>query len=198
LQKHHEAKGLYGVTFPYYDPLAAIYGSDIATGEGAEGLSEVAGNLEQELAVEQDNHQEEDEDRMSRETPRRSTDSASSSFKKRKTDGKGKDCVSASSNPLLDMLNEILGNLKGVATNVGKMAVAMEREAAIQEKISNEDPQQKLREKATAELRRLGFTGREQIKAASVFVKMPEQMSMLLTLDETLRREFILNMLSDT
>ncbi|RLM58501.1 hypothetical protein C2845_PM18G03850 [Panicum miliaceum] len=72
----------------------------------------------------------------------------------------------------------------------------MEREAANQEKMLNEDPQQKLREKATAELRRLGFTGSEQVKAASVFVKMPEQMSMLLTLDETLR-EFILNMLSD-
>ncbi|PUZ44229.1 hypothetical protein GQ55_8G073100 [Panicum hallii var. hallii] len=73
----------------------------------------------------------------------------------------------------------------------------MEREAAIQEKMLNEDPQQKLREKATAELRRLGFSGSEQVKAASVFVKMPEQISMLLTLDETLRREFILNMLSD-
>jgi len=63
--------------------------------------------------------------------------------------------------------------------------------------MSNEDPQQKLREKATAELCRLGFTGREQVKATSVFVKMAEQMSMVLTLDETLR-EFILNMLSGT
>ncbi|RCV12128.1 hypothetical protein SETIT_2G244300v2 [Setaria italica] len=144
---HHEAKGLYGVTFSYYDSLAAIYGSDIAIGEGAEGLSEAVVN-----------HQEEEEDRMSRETPRRSTDSASSSLKRRKTDRKGKDHVSAtSSDPVLDMLHEVQGDLK--------------------------------------EMRKLGFTGSEQVKAANVFVRIPDQMSMLLTLDETLRREFILNML---
>uniref|UniRef100_K4A140 MLLE-like domain-containing protein n=1 Tax=Setaria italica TaxID=4555 RepID=K4A140_SETIT len=163
---HHEAKGLYGVTFSYYDSLAAIYGSDIAIGEGAEGLSEA-----------------EEEDRMSRETPRRSTDSASSSLKRRKTDRKGKDHVSAtSSDPVLDMLHEVQGDLKGVATNMGKMAAMMERE-------------EKLREKAITEMRKLGFTGSEQVKAANVFVRIPDQMSMLLTLDETLRREFILNML---
>ena len=71
---------------------------------------------------------------MSRETPRRwSTDSASSSLKKQKTDEKGKDCVSASSDPLSDMLNEVQGDLKGVAKNMGKMAAAMERKTAIQE-----------------------------------------------------------------
>ncbi|RCV06748.1 hypothetical protein SETIT_1G188500v2 [Setaria italica] len=184
---HPEAKGLYGVAFPYYDSLAAVYGSDIATGEGAEGLSEAVENIEKELAVEGGNHQEE-EDRMSRETPRRSTDSASSSLKRRKTDRKGKDHVSAtSSDPILDMLHEVQGDLKGVSTNIGKMAAVMERE----------DHQQKLREKATAELRKLGFTGSEQVKAASVFVRIPDQMSMLLTLDETLRREFILNMLAN-
>ncbi|RCV21510.1 hypothetical protein SETIT_4G145100v2 [Setaria italica] len=185
---HPEAKGLYGVAFPYYDSLAAVYGSDIATGEGAEGLSEAVENIEKELAVEGGNHQEEEEDRMSRETPRRSTDSASSSLKRRKTDRKGKDHVSAtSSDPILDMLHEVQGDLKGVSTNIGKMAAVMERE----------DHQQKLREKATAELRKLGFTGSEQVKAASVFVRIPDQMSMLLTLDETLRREFILNMLAN-
>ena len=47
----------------------------------------------------------------------------------------------------------------------------------------NENPQQILREKVVAELRKLGFTGTEQIKAATVFVKSPDQMSMLLTLD---------------
>ncbi|KAF8714787.1 hypothetical protein HU200_027314 [Digitaria exilis] len=194
---HPEAKGLYGVSFPYYDTLSAIYGSDIATGEGAEGISEAVGNLGQELATEHGNHQEIDEDRMSRETPVRSTDSASSSFKKRKSNTKGKDYGSISSDPILDMLSEVQGDLKGVAKNVGKMADAMEREAAIQEKALNNDPQQTLREKAVAELRKLGFTGTEQIKVAIVFVKMPEQMSMLLTPDETLRREFILNMLNE-
>ena len=34
---------------------------------------------------------------------------------------------------MLDMLNEVQGDLKGVAMNVGKMAAAMERETAIQE-----------------------------------------------------------------
>nr|TKW39022.1 hypothetical protein SEVIR_1G151700v2 [Setaria viridis] len=173
---HPEVKGLYGVAFPYYDSLAALYGSDIATGEGAEGLSEAVGNIEKEFAVEGGNHQEEEEDRMSRETPRCSTDSASSSLNRRKTDRKGKDHVSAiSSDPILDMLHEVQGDLK--------------------EKNSKEDHQQKLREKATTELRKLGFTGSEQVKAASVFVRIPDQMSMLLTLDEILRREFILNML---
>ena len=76
-----------------------------------------------------------------------------------------------------------------------KMAEAMDREAAIQEKAMNENPQQILREKAIAELRKLGFIGTEQIKGATVFVKSPDQMSMLLTLDQSLRREFILNML---
>ncbi|KAJ1256712.1 hypothetical protein BS78_K325700 [Paspalum vaginatum] len=194
-RSHPEAKGLYGIPFPYYDTLSAIYGSDIATGEGAEGIGEAVGNLEQDLAAEHANQLEEEEERMSRETPRRSTDSASSSVKRRRTDGRGK--KNASSDPFLDMLNEVQGDLKGVANNVGKMAAAMEREAAIQEKAMDEDPQQKLREKAVAELRKLGFTGTEQIKAAAVFVKMPQQMSMLLTLDESLRREFILDMLSE-
>ncbi|KAF8765911.1 hypothetical protein HU200_008037 [Digitaria exilis] len=193
---HPEAKGVYGIAFPYYNTLAAIYGSDIATGEGAEGLTEAVGNLGQELANEHGNHEEIEEDRMYRDTPVQSTDSASSSFKKRKINRKGKDYGSVSSDPLLDMLTEVQGDLKGVAKNVGKMAEAMDREAAIQEKVINNDPQQTLREKAVAELRKLGFTGTEQIKAATVFVKMPEQMSMLLTLDETLRREFILNMLN--
>nr|TKW03918.1 hypothetical protein SEVIR_7G074900v2 [Setaria viridis] len=162
---------------------AAIYGSDIATGEGAKGLSEVVGNIEKELAVEGGNHQEEEEDRMSIEIPRRSTDSTSSSLKRRKTYKKGKDHVSATSSDLvLDMLHEVQSDLEGVATNMGKIAAVIERE--------------KLREKATAELRNLGFTGSEQVKDANVFVRILDQMSMLLTLDETLRRELILNMLS--
>ncbi|RCV11327.1 hypothetical protein SETIT_2G176600v2 [Setaria italica] len=133
------------------------------------------------------NHQEEEEDRMSRETPRRSTDSPSSSLKRRKTDRNGKDH---------EVLHEVQGDLKGVATNMRKMAAVMECEVTVQEKNSKEDHQQKLREKATVELRKIGFTGSEQVKAASVFVRIPDQMSMLLTVDETLRREFFLNMLS--
>ncbi|KAE8797160.1 hypothetical protein D1007_27713 [Hordeum vulgare] len=37
-KNHKEAKGLYGVSFPYFEQLAAIYGKDIATGENAEGF----------------------------------------------------------------------------------------------------------------------------------------------------------------
>jgi hypothetical protein len=153
--------------------------------------------MEEELAAEHGNQHDEEEDRMSRETPRRSVDLASSSCKRRKRQG-GKSKDSGTSDPFLDMLHEVQGDLKGVASNVGKMAEAMEREAAIQEKAMNENPQQILREKATVELRKLGFTGTEQIKAATVFVKSPDQMSMLLTLDQSLRREFILNMLNGT
>ncbi|KAF0918169.1 hypothetical protein E2562_023108 [Oryza meyeriana var. granulata] len=67
-------KGLYDVAFPHYDTLAAIYGRDIATGEGAEGLGEVVTNMEKEIVL-QDVEDEEDEESMSRETPRRSFDS---------------------------------------------------------------------------------------------------------------------------
>lgn len=82
-----------------------------------------------------------------------------------------------------------------MASNVGKMTATMEREAAIQEKVMNDNPQRTLREKAVGELRKLGFTRTEQIKVV-VFMKMSEQLSMLLTLKESLRREFILNMLN--
>uniref|UniRef100_A0ACD5TUB9 Uncharacterized protein n=1 Tax=Avena sativa TaxID=4498 RepID=A0ACD5TUB9_AVESA len=40
-----EAKGLYGVSFPYFEKLCAIYSKDIATGEGAEGFDEAMTNL---------------------------------------------------------------------------------------------------------------------------------------------------------
>ncbi|OEL15465.1 hypothetical protein BAE44_0023513 [Dichanthelium oligosanthes] len=46
-----DAKGLYGISFSYFDTLAAIYGKDIATGEGAEGLSEAVSNMEKEIAL---------------------------------------------------------------------------------------------------------------------------------------------------
>ncbi|KAK3152368.1 hypothetical protein QOZ80_2BG0157980 [Eleusine coracana subsp. coracana] len=194
-KNHPDAKGLYGVQFPYYSVLAAIYAKDTATGEGAEDMSDAINNMEQELAVRNDNNEEEEKDRMSRETPRRSTDSTSSSSKKRKKEWKGKETVS--NDPLLNMFNEVSGELKVVTKSVGKMAHAMEHEAAIQEKATSEDPKQKLRERAVNEVRRLEFTGAEVIQAALVFVKMPEQMGMLFALPEPLRRKYIVNMLRD-
>lgn len=89
-KSHPDAKGLYGVQFPYYDVLSAIYSKDIATGEGAEDITDATINLEQELAAGNGNVEEEEEDRTSRETPRRSIDSTSSSSKKRKKEWKGK------------------------------------------------------------------------------------------------------------
>ena len=97
---------------------------------------------------------------MSRETPRRSVDSASSSCKRRKLQG-GKSKDSGTSDPFLDKLHEVQGDLKGVASNVGKMTEAMDRETVIQEKAMNKIPQQILREEVVAELHKLGFTGIE-------------------------------------
>jgi hypothetical protein len=53
-----------------------------------------------------------------------------------------------------------------------------------------------LQEKSVVELTRLGFEGSELLKAAAVFVKVPNQMTMLFALPETLRREFIQNMIA--
>lgn len=99
--------------------------------------------------------------------------------------------------PLLDMFTEVSGDMKVVTKSVGKMAQAMQHEAAIQEKIMSEDPKQKLRERAVNEVRRLEFTGAEVIEAALVFVNMPDQLGMLFVLPEPLRREYIVNMLCD-
>jgi hypothetical protein len=92
---------------------------------------------------------------------------------------KWKGMNTSSSDPLLDVFNEVSGDLKVATMSIGKMAQAMDLEASNQEKARDEDPQQKLREKAINEVRRLEFTGSEVIKAAGVFVRMPDQMGML-------------------
>ena len=126
-----------------------VYSKDIATGEGAEDMVDAFQNLQQELAPVHGNDEEEEEDMTSRETPRRSVDSTSSSSKKHK-EWKGKE--TASSDPLLDMFNEVSGDLKVVTKSVGQMAQAMNHEVANQEKARDEDPQQKLREKTINEV----------------------------------------------
>jgi dsRNA-specific ribonuclease len=93
------------------------------------------------------------------------------------------------------MFNEVSGDLKVVTNSMGKMAHAMEHQAVIHEKAMSEDPQQKLRERVVNEVQRLEFTGDEVIVAALVFVKMPDQMGMLFALLESLKREYIVNML---
>jgi len=190
-----DAKGLYGVSFPYYDELSMVYSKDMATGEGAEDMTDAVQNLEEELVRVNANDEEDGEHMTSVETPRRSVDSTSSSSKKRKKEWKG--MKTSSSDPLLDVFNEVSGDLKVATMSIGKMAQAMDREASNQEKARDEDPQQKLREKAINEIRRLEFTGSEVIKAAGVFVRMPDQMGMLFALPEPLRREYIVDMLRD-
>ncbi|ONM35208.1 uncharacterized protein [Zea mays] len=190
-----DAKGLYGVSFPYYDELSMVYSKDMATSEGAEDMTDAVQNLEEELVRVNANDEENGEDMTSLETPRRSVDSTSSSSKKRKKEWKG--MKTSSSDPLLDVFNEVSGELKVATMSIGKMAQAMNLEASNQEKARDEDPQQKLREKAINEVRRLEFTGSEVIKAASVFVRMPDQMGMLFALSEPPRREYIVDMLRD-
>ncbi|KAG8096428.1 hypothetical protein GUJ93_ZPchr0013g37369 [Zizania palustris] len=196
-KKNHEAKGLFGIAFPYYDTLAAIYGRDIATGEGAEGVAEAVSNMEKEIALEDVRDQDDVEERACIETPRRSVDSTSSCSKKRKKDNvKLKD--SSLGDRFLDMFVDVQGELKSVCKHVGTMAESMMREAEVQDKIvSEEDTQQKLQNRAILELQKLGFTGTEVVNAALVFVKVPDQMRMLLALPDSLRREYILKMLAD-
>jgi hypothetical protein len=40
-QNNLDAKGLCGVSFPYYDELSAVYSKDMATGEGAKDMTDV-------------------------------------------------------------------------------------------------------------------------------------------------------------
>ena len=61
---------MYGVSFPYFDQLATIYGKDIAIGESVEGFGEAVGNLEKEK-------ENEEEDMISTGIARRSIDTCS-------------------------------------------------------------------------------------------------------------------------
>ncbi|XP_015616305.1 uncharacterized protein [Oryza sativa Japonica Group] len=202
-RKNNEAKGLYGVAFPHYDTLAAIYGKDIATGEGAEGLGEAVANMEKKIVQDiQDEEDEKDEERVSRETPRRTTprrsiDSTASSSKKRKKDN-NKLKNTLSSDPFMDVFANVQGDLRDVTKHVGAMVASMQREAEIQEKaMAEEDPLQKIQNEAILECQKLGLTGTEVVNAAAAFVKVPAQMSMLLALPESLRREYVLKILAD-
>jgi hypothetical protein len=61
-QNNPDAKGLYGVSFPYYDELSAVYSKDMVTSEGAEDMTDAVHNLEEELAPVNANDDEEEED----------------------------------------------------------------------------------------------------------------------------------------
>jgi len=129
---------LYGISFPHFDTLAAIYGKDIATGEGAEGLGEAVTNMEKEA---------EDNPDLERSTSdRNSVDSTSSTSKRRKRDknnSKGNE-GSMSSDLFLGMVGELRGDLKNASEHFGKMAAAMKLEAKMQEEAVQKDPMQAL------------------------------------------------------
>uniref|UniRef100_A0ACD5Y7T1 Uncharacterized protein n=1 Tax=Avena sativa TaxID=4498 RepID=A0ACD5Y7T1_AVESA len=194
-----EAKGLYGVSFPYFEKLYAIYSKDIATGEGAEGFDEAVTNLDIEIDAEERERGE--EDRMSRETPRQSVDSqshsldtSSSSKRPRKVAGHRK---AQQTDPIVIMLEDVNNQLNAVSQHVGTMAAIAEREATLHEKALHEDPNQKLKEKAISELHKLGFAGSDIVDAATIFAKAPEQMQMMMALLDILRREYVLKMLKN-
>ncbi|RLN39044.1 hypothetical protein C2845_PM01G44950 [Panicum miliaceum] len=155
IKDNPDARGLYGISFPYYETLAAIYSKDIATG-GAEGIGEAVSNMEKEIAL-GDSHNEVEEDRMSMDTPkqsldsRNSMDSTSSSSKRRKKakdNSKGNE-PSLSSDPFLDMVGGLRGDLNKASQHFGKMAEAMEWEAKVQAEATQNDPVQML-QKAVA------------------------------------------------
>ncbi len=171
----------------------------------------------------QDEEDEEDEERVSRETPRRSVDSsaprrsidsaaprriidsaaprrsidstASSSKKRKKDSNKLKHTLS--SDPFMDVFANVQGDLRDVTKHVGVMVASMQHEAEIQEKaMVEEDPLQKIQNEAILECQKLGLTGTEVVNDAAAFVKVPAQMSMLLALPESLRREYVLKILA--
>ncbi|KAI4997284.1 hypothetical protein ZWY2020_052626 [Hordeum vulgare] len=194
-KNHNEAKRLYGVSFPYFEQLAAIYGKDIATGENAEGFGEAVGNLEKEIAMEEEENEE--EDMISTGTARRSIDTCSidtTSSKRQKKEPRPKRATGPS-DPFAAMLQDVNNQLNSVTQHVGTMATTFS--AAMARETTQEDPQQKSREKAISALSRLAFTGSEIVDAATIFSKTPEHMNMMLVLREILRRDFVLKMLSD-
>ncbi|KQK14290.1 hypothetical protein BRADI_1g15201v3 [Brachypodium distachyon] len=172
-----EAKGLYGVSFPYYDTLSAIYSKDIATGEN-------------EIPIEID---EDDEgSRATGKRPMASQSGATSGYKKARRE---RAQTRVNQDPMMALCGEVHGELKSVSVHVGTMAQAAIRELEMQEKASSEDPKEKLNKMALEELKRLGFTGSEMVCSSRIFVKEPDEIHMMMAMPENLRREFVLAML---
>ncbi|KAF7099858.1 hypothetical protein CFC21_101444 [Triticum aestivum] len=192
---HSEAKGLYGVPFPYFEQLAAIYGKDIATGENTEGFGEAVGNLENEIAIEEEEHEE--EDLISTGTARRSFDTRSmdgTSSKRQRKEPRPKR-VMGPGDPFAMILQDVNSQLNNVTQYVGTMVASLS--ASTGQESVQEDPQQKSKEKAISELARLSFTGSEIVEAATIFAKALDHMNMMLALLENLRTEYVLKMLSN-
>ncbi|KAM0839193.1 hypothetical protein ACQ4PT_060478 [Festuca glaucescens] len=188
---HSDAKGLYGVPFTYYERLPAIYRKHISTREGVEGFGKAIANMEQEILMEDGDHED---NQVLKEVEKMSMASHSigaTSGKKRREKVESK----VKSDPLLTMMGEVHGGLMKVSGHVGTMATAFIRDVEMQEKAIHEDPQQKLKEQAMKELKRLGFTGSEIVRCARVFVKTQGEIHMMMVVPDNLRREYMLEML---
>jgi hypothetical protein len=80
------------------------------------------------------------------------------------------------------MVGGFHGDLKNASNHFGKMFGIMERETKLQEEAAHENPMQALQQKYIAELTRLEFTDTELVKAASVFVNVPNKITLLFAL----------------
>ncbi|KAE8777714.1 hypothetical protein D1007_49483 [Hordeum vulgare] len=122
LENHEEAKGLYGVSFPYFEQLVAIYGKDIITWENIEGFGEAVGKLEKEIAMEEKENEE--EGMIPTGTARRSIDTCSvdtTSSKRQKKEPRPKRATGPS-DPFAAMLQDVKSQLNSVTQHVGTMA----------------------------------------------------------------------------
>ncbi|KAI4994174.1 hypothetical protein ZWY2020_029222 [Hordeum vulgare] len=194
-KNHKDAKGLYGVSFPYFEQLAAIYGKDITIGENVDGFGEAVGNLEKEIGMEEEENEE--EDMISTGIARWSIDTCSvdtTSSEREKKEPRPQRAMGPS-DPFAAMLQDVNNQLNSVTQHVGTMATTFS--GAVARETTKEDLQQKSRERAISELSRLAFTGSEIVDAATIFAKTPEHMNMMLVLPEILRRDFVLKLLSD-
>jgi hypothetical protein len=144
---------LYGVSFPYFEKLSAIYSK-----EGADGFGEAVTNLANEIVAKERDRQK--EDMMLREAPRRSVDTQShtqsgscdtsiSSKRQKKFAAPRK---ASQSDPIVIMLEDVSSQPTTVTQHVGTTALVARREAALLEKAVHDDPNMIMKQNAIDEL----------------------------------------------
>ncbi|XBH84951.1 hypothetical protein VPH35_072994 [Triticum aestivum] len=113
-------------------------GKDIATGENVEGFGEAVGNLENEIAIEEEEHEE--EDLILTGTARRSVDTRSmdgTSSKRQRKEPRPKR-MTGPSDPFAVMLQDVNSQLNNVTQYVGTMAASLS--ASLAREAAQEDP----------------------------------------------------------
>ncbi|KAG8079418.1 hypothetical protein GUJ93_ZPchr0007g3906 [Zizania palustris] len=97
----------------------------------------------------------------------------------------------------IDRFKDVHDRFQSITQHGSMIAAVMECGTDnAQEKSMCEEPQQKAKVTAIAEIQKLGLTGSEVVYAASVFAKEPNQMEMFLALPEIYKRDYILQMLN--